>query len=189
MLKCVKALVVFVSLVGVPAAAYAQASIVGTARDASGAVIPGGTVEASGPALIGKTRWVVTNATGQYAIEALRPGTYTVTFSLTGFNTVIRSGIELTGTFNATVNPEMRVGSLSETVTVTRETPVVDVTSTRTEQTISGQTVSDIPSSRQYSAFTQLVPAINVQGNDVGGSSPGLYSVFQIHGGRRNEGQ
>jgi hypothetical protein len=189
MLKCVKALVVFVSLVGVPAAAYAQASIVGTARDASGAVIPGVTVEASSPALIEKTRSVVTNATGQYAIEDLRPGTYTVTFSLTGFNTVIRSGIELTGTFIATVNPEMRVGSLSETVTVTGETPVVDVTSTRTEQTISGQTVSDIPSSRQYSAFTQLVPAINVQGNDVGGSSPGLYSVFQIHGGRRNEGQ
>ena len=79
MLKCVKALVVLVSLVGVPAVAYAQASIVGTARDASGAVIPGVTVEASSPALIEKTRSVVTNATGQYAIEDLRPGTYTVT--------------------------------------------------------------------------------------------------------------
>jgi hypothetical protein len=65
----------------------------------------------------------------------------------------------------------MKVGSLSETVTVTGETPVVDVTSTRTEQTISGQTVSHIPSSRQYSAFTQLVPAINVQGNDISGSA------------------
>ena len=97
MLKCVKALVVLVSLVGVPAAAYAQASIVGTARDASGAVIPGVTVEASSPALIEKTRSVVTNATGQYAIEDLRPGTYTVSFSLTGFNMVVRSGRALDG--------------------------------------------------------------------------------------------
>jgi hypothetical protein len=189
MLKCLKALVVLVSLVGVPAAAYAQASIVGTARDASGAVLPGVTVEASSPALIEKTRSVVTSGTGQYAIEDLRPGTYTVTFALPGFATIKREGIELTTNFVATVNAEMKVGGLAETVTVTGETPIVDVTTTRGQQTISGQTVADIPSSRQYSAFTQLVPAINVQGNDVGGSSPGLYSVFQIHGGRRNEGQ
>ncbi len=189
MLKCVKAMVVFVSLIGVPVAAYAQASIVGTARDASGAVLPGVTVEASSPALIEKTRSVVTSGTGQYAIEELRPGTYTVTFALPGFATIKREGIELTTNFVATVNAEMKVGGLAETVTVTGETPIVDVTTTRGQQTISGQTVTDIPSSRQYSAFTQLVPAINVQGNDVGGSSPGLYSVFQIHGGRRNEGQ
>src|SRR6476660_4948353 len=88
MLKCVKALAVLVSLVGVPAAAYAQASIVGTARDASGAVLPGVTVEASSPALIEKTRSVVTSGTGQYAIEDLRPGTYTVTFALPGFATI-----------------------------------------------------------------------------------------------------
>jgi hypothetical protein len=189
MLRCVKAILVLVSLVGAPVAAYAQASIVGTARDASGAVIPGVTVEASSPALIEKTRSVVTNATGQYAIEDLRPGTYTVSFSLTGFNMVVRSGIELTGTFIATVNVEMKVGSLSETVTVTGETPVVDVTSSRTQQTITSQTIQDIPSSRLYSSFTQLVPAINVQGNDVGGANAAVFSVFQVHGGRRNEGQ
>ena len=83
----------------------------------------------------------------------------------------------------------MKVGGVAETITVSGEAPVVDVTSTRNQQVISGQTVAEIPSSRQYSAFTQLVPAINVQGNDVAGSNPALYSVFQIHGGRRNEGQ
>ena len=83
----------------------------------------------------------------------------------------------------------MKVGGVAETITVTGETPVVDVTSARTQQTLSGETVSNIPSSRQYSAFTQLIPAINAQGNDVGGALGPIFSVFQVHGGRRNEGQ
>jgi hypothetical protein len=191
MLKCVRAIFVLVSLVLVPTAVFAQstASIVGTAKDASGAVLPGVVVEVSSPVLIEKTRSVVTSGTGQYAVESLRPGTYTVTFTLTGFSTVKREGVELTGSFVATVNAELKVGGLAETITVTSEAPVVDVTSTRNQQTISGQTVSDIPSSRNYSAFTHLIPAINVQQNDFEGSNPALYSVFQIHGGRRNEGQ
>jgi hypothetical protein len=177
------------TLVLMPATAWAQASIVGTARDASGAVLPGVTVEASSPALIEKTRSVVTNGVGQYSIQDLRPGTYTVTFNLAGFSTVKRDGIELTGSFIATVNGDMRVGGVQETITVSGEAPVVDVTSARTEQTISGKTVSEIPTSRLYSSLTQLVPALNVQGNDVGGSQGNVFSVFQIHGGRRNEGQ
>src|SRR5437762_2098825 len=188
MLKWLKAIVFVLALIA-PTAAYAQGSIVGTARDASGAVLPGVTVEASSPALIEKTRSVVTGGTGQYSVENLRPGTYTVTFTLTGFATVKREGIELTGSFIATVNADMKVGNVSETVTVSGEAPVVDVTSTRSQQVISGQTVAEIPSSRQYSALTQLIPAINVQSNDIEGSNPALYSVFQIHGGRRNEGQ
>src|SRR6266404_2121704 len=175
-----------------PVTALAQTSagsIAGAIRDTSGAVLPGVTVEASSPALIEKTRSVVSGGTGQYSIENLRPGTYTVTFTLTGFATVKREGIELTGSFIATVNADMKVGNVSETVTVSGEAPVVDVTSTRTQQVISGQTVTEIPSSRQYSALTHLIPAINVQGNDFEGSNPALYSVFQIHGGRRNEGQ
>ena len=178
-----------VGLVVLPAAAFAQASIVGTARDDSGAVLPGVTVEASSPALIEKTRSVVTNGVGQYSIQDLRPGTYSVTFVLPGFTTVRRDGIELSGSFIATVNADLRVGGVQETVTVSGQAPVVDVTSARTEQTIDGKTVAEIPTSRLYSAFTQLVPALNVQGNDVGGSQGNVFSVFQIHGGRRNEGQ
>ena len=172
-----------------PATAFAQASIVGTVRDASGAVLPGATVEASSPALIEKTRSVTSNGAGQYSIEDLRPGTYTVTFSLSGFTTVKREGIQLSGSFVATVNGDLKVGGVAETITVSGEAPVVDVTSTRNQTIISGQTVGDIPSSRNYSSFTHLVPAINVQQNDFEGSNPALYSVFQIHGGRRNEGQ
>jgi len=189
MLRCLRVIAVFALLAAVPATAYAQASIVGTVRDASGAVLPGVSVGASSPALIERTRTVVSNGVGQYAIEDLRPGTYTVTFMLDGFTTVERAGIELSGTFIATVNAELSVGAVSETITVTGETPVVDVTSSRTETTLSGEVVSNIPSSRLYSAYTNVIPAINVQGNDVGASQGALFSVFQIHGGRRNEGQ
>jgi hypothetical protein len=176
-------------LVLAPAAAFAQGSIVGTVRDASGAVLPGVTVEASSPALIERTRAVTTNGVGQYSIQDLRPGLYAVTFSLPGFTTIKRDGIELTGTFIATVNGDLRVGGVAETVTVSGEAPTVDTTSARTEQVLSGQTVAAIPTSRLYSSLTQLVPALNVQGNDVGGSQGNVFSVFQIHGGRRNEGQ
>jgi hypothetical protein len=189
MLRFCRVIALFALCAAAPAAAYAQASIVGTVRDASGAVLPGATVEASSPALIEKTRTVVTNAVGQYAIEDLRPGTYTVTFTLSGFSTVRREGIELAGAFVATVNGDMKLGGVTETITVSGEAPVVDVTSTRNQQVLSGATISEIPSSRQYSAFTHLIPAINVQQNDFSGSNPALYSVFQIHGGRRNEGQ
>src|SRR5262249_29367802 len=102
--------------------AYAQASITGTVKDSSGAVLPGVTVEAESPALIEKARTVVTDGTGQYRIENLRPGTYTVTFSLAGFSTIRREGIELAGAFVASINAELRVGALAETLTVTGET-------------------------------------------------------------------
>src|SRR5499426_1657109 len=187
--KFVKAILVLAALVVIPAMAHAQASIVGTVKDSSGAVIPGVMVEASSPVLIEKTRSVLTNESGQYSIESLRPGSYTVTFALPGFSSVKREGIELAGTFIATVNAEMKVGGLAEAVTVSAESPLIDTTNTRDQQVISSQTVGEIPTSRQYSAFTHLIPAINVQQNDFEGTNPALYSVFQIHGGRRNEGQ
>jgi hypothetical protein len=191
MSRCVKAIVVLVSLLAIPRVTFAQAtaSIVGTAKDASGAVLPGVSVEASSPALIEKTRSVVTNGTGQYSIDNLRPGTYTVTFTLAGFSVVKREGIELSGSFIATVNADMKVGQVAETITVSGEAPVVDVTSARTQEVISGETVSSLPTSRQYGGLIALVPAINVQGNDVGGAQGGIFNVFQVHGGRRNEGQ
>src|SRR5215211_7759603 len=111
-------------------AAFAQGqtgSIAGVVKDASGAVLPGVTVEAASPALIEKVRTVVTDGDGQYKIVGLVPGAYSVTFTLTGFNAVKRDGIELTSSFTATVNADMRVGSLEETITVTGETPTVDI--------------------------------------------------------------
>src|SRR5882757_6712681 len=126
-------LAVLVLLVLVPAAAFAQASITGVVKDASGAVLPGVTVEASSPALIEKTKSAVTDGTGQYRIIDLRPGTYEVTFTLTGFNAVKRDGIELTGSFVATVNADLKIGAVAETITVTGETPVVDVQGAKRE--------------------------------------------------------
>src|SRR3954466_8230795 len=119
----------FACLLLVPAVSYAQASIAGTVKDPSGAVLPGVTVEASSPALIEKVRSVVTDGTGQYRIVDLRPGTYAVTFTLTGFSPIKREGIELSGSFVATVNADLRVGSVEETVTVSGVSPVVDVQS------------------------------------------------------------
>ena len=114
------------ALLLLPAMAYAQASIAGVVRDGSGAVMPGVTVEAASPALIEKLRSVVTDGSGQFRIVDLRPGTYSVAFTLQGFTTVKREGIELAGSFNATVNVELRVGEVTETVTVTGESPIVD---------------------------------------------------------------
>jgi len=183
--------IVLMLLVIVPAAAFAQASasITGVVRDSSGGVLPGVTVEASSPALIEKTRSVVSDPTGQYRIVDLRPGTYIVTFTLPGFATVRREGIELTATFVATVNVDMRVGAVAETVTVSAESPVVDVQSSQEVRTIDNEVLSAIPSSRLYSGVTVLMPGVNVQGADVGGVTGSLFSVFQAHGGRRDEGQ
>src|SRR5262245_35088156 len=119
-------------LVLVPAAAFAQAAITGVVKDVSGAVLPGVTVEASSPVLIERVRVVVTDDTGQYRIVDLRPGTYIVTFSLTGFNAYKREGVALNGDFVATINADLKVGSLQETITVSGESPIVDVQSTRT---------------------------------------------------------
>src|SRR5918995_4106289 len=119
-----------------PSAAFAQASITGVVRDASGAVLPGVTVEAASPALIEKVRTAVTDGTGQYAIENLRPGLYTVTFTLPGFAVVQREGVELSGSFTARINADLRVGGIEETITVTGETPVVDVQSARTQHVL-----------------------------------------------------
>ena len=166
-----------------------QPSLAGVVKDTSGAVLPGVTVEASSPALIEKTRSVITDGTGQYRIVDLRPGTYTVTFTLSGFNTLKRDGIQLEGSFIATVNGDLRVGALTETITVSGESPIVDVQSSQATRSIDKDLIAAIPSARGYQSFTVLQPGLNVQGADVGGVTGALFSVFQAHGGRRNEGQ
>src|SRR5262249_2274605 len=143
-----------------PAAAYAQASIAGVVRDTSGAVLPGVIVEAASPVLIEKVRSVVTDGTGQYKIVDLRPGTYTVTFTLTGFSTVRREGIELEGAFTATVNADLRVGELAETITVTGETPIVDVQSVTQQKVMGKQILDSIPVGRSHSNIAALIPGL-----------------------------
>ena len=171
----------------IPTLAFAQASITGVVKDSSGAVLPGVTVEASSPALIEKVRSAVADGSGQFRIVDLRPGVYTVTFTLPGFSVVKREGIELTGTFVATVNAELRVGTLEETVTVTGESPIVDVQSISRQTTVSGDVIASLPTSRSYGALFQLVPAVSGGSRDVI-VRPGLV-VFGGPGGRGNEGR
>src|ERR671935_315317 len=121
------------------AAAQASGGIAGVVKDTSGAVMPGVTVEASSPALIERVRSVITDTEGQYKIIDLRPGTYTVTFTLAGFSTVKREGIELSAGFTATVNADLRVGSLEETITVSGLSPVVDTANVRQQNVLSNQ--------------------------------------------------
>jgi len=153
-------------------------------------VLPGVTVEAGSPVLIEKSRTAVTDGGGQYRIEGLRPGTYAVTFTLTGFSIVKREGIELSGSFTATVNAEMRVGSHEETITVSAESPVVDVQSAKRQQTLTEDVISAIPTARVYHSIATLVTGVVLSGTqDVGGISGPATNTFSIHGGRSTEGR
>jgi len=180
---------VLLVLAGVPAIAFAQASIAGQVKDASGAVLPGVTVEASSPALIEKVRSVVTGGTGQYRIELLPPGSYTVTFALPGFSTVKRDGIQLTGTFTATIDAELRVGALQETVTVSGETPIVDVQSATRQRVIDRELIDNLPAGRSPFAQIALIPGVTVSAanQDVGGATQLSGAIaMQVHGSTGN---
>src|SRR4051794_17862353 len=169
-----------------PALVYAQ-SIAGVVRDASGAVLPGVTVEAASAALIEKTRSAVTDDRGQYQIIDLRPGSYKVTFSLAGFATVAREAIEVTGGGVTTVNADMRVGQIQETITVSGQAPVVDVqTSTSREQVLSNETVQALPASRGYGNYLAAIPGI--QGSGLSSSATPANPLFASRGGRSSEG-
>jgi hypothetical protein len=183
MRKWLQGLAVLAGVVLLPAAAFAQAGIAGNVKDASGAVLPGVTVEAASPALIEKTRAVVTDGTGQYKIENLRPGTYSVTFTLPGFNTVKRDGVELTGSFVASINAEMKVGAVEETITVTGETPLVDIQNTSRQSVLTKEVIDAIPTGRTYSALAVLLPGVNSSGRDVGGATGAGMDSLTVHGG------
>ena len=170
-----------------PALAFAQASITGVVRDTSGAVLPGVTVEAASPALIEKVRSSVTNDTGQYRIENLRPGTYSVTFTLGGFSSVKRDGVELQGSFSATINADLRVGEISETVTVTGESPIVDVQNTTQQRVLNHEIIDAIPTGRSDKNLATLIPGVSIAGGisqDVGGTQDQVSSQLTVHGSR-----
>jgi len=165
-----------------PSTAWAQASLSGTVKDASGAVLPGVTVEASSAVLIEKTRSATTDATGQYRMESLTPGTYSVTFTLAGFATLKRDGVEMSGTGVIKIDADMKVGGVAETVTVTGETPIVDVQSTRRDITFDNETMRNLPSVRSYSYLLTAVPGLQTNNNNVNAGP--VFAIFPIHGGR-----
>jgi len=171
----------------VPASAFAQASITGVVRDSSGGVIPGVTVEAASPALIEKVRSAVTDDGGLYRIVDLRPGTYTLTFTLPGFTTVQREGLELAGTVTVTIPAVLRVGAVQETITVTGATPVVDVQSVRTQTTLNADVIAALPATRAYGSLLNAIPGLTVDNNGLA-VTPTM-TFFSSHGGPSNEGK
>ena len=182
MSRVIGALVLLAGSLSMPAAAWAQAALAGAVQDASGAVLPGVTVEAASPALIEKVRTAVTDGAGRYRIENLRPGVYTVTFSLSGFSTVRREMVEVSGSAVIVIDADLRVGGVQETITVTGETPVVDVQSTKREITLDNDTLRSLPSVRSYSYLLTTVPGLQTNNNNV--NTGPVFAIFPIHGGR-----
>jgi hypothetical protein len=165
-----------------PATARAQSAFAGVVKDATGAVLPGVTVEASSPALIEKVRSVTTDANGLYRIENLRPGTYTITFNLPGFSAVKRDGVELPSNFTATINADLKVGAMEETVTVSGQSPVVDVQSNSKAQVLSREILDAVPTSHTIQGVGQLVVGVTLTAPDVGGSQAMQQTYFTVHG-------
>ncbi len=170
-------------------AAFAQTlptSIAGVVKDSSGAVMPGVTVEASSPALIEKVRTAVTDSSGEYKIIDLRPGTFAVTFSLTGFTTIKREGVELQSGFAAKIDAEMNVGSLEETLTVSGQSPVVDVQNTSQIKTVSAEMLFALPITKEMGGLAKVTVGVMIPptAQDVGGNIDPMNAYPVIHGGR-----
>jgi hypothetical protein len=176
-----------------PATALAQSTgaIAGVVKDTSGAVMPGVSVEASSPALIERVRVAVTDSQGQYKIIDLQPGVYTVTFTLVGFNTIKREGIELTASFTALVNAELRVGALQETITVSGQSPLVDTQNVTERKSLTSDIIDGLPTARTFQSLGVLVPGVQAfavsggSGQDVGGSAGESWTTMSIHGSSR----
>jgi len=191
MRKWTSTILIIVGCLAVPVTSSAQAlgTIAGVVKDASGAVLPGVTVEAASPALIEKVRTVVTDGGGQYQIVSLPPGVYSVAFALPGFSTVKREGIEVTINFTASVNADMKVGTVAETITVTGETPVVDIQSAAQQRALTSTMFKDIPTSGVWIQLATLVAGVNTTTRDVGGSSGDTTGAqVSAHGGLPGDG-
>jgi hypothetical protein len=178
-------LVFLVSVYLLPSQALAQGSIGGAVKDTTGAVLPGVTIEAASPVLIEKVRTTISDGSGRYQIIDLRPGTYSITFTLPGFNTVKRDGVTVAGSGTVAVDADLRVGALEETVTVTGEAPVVDTQSITQQRVLNSDMVDALPSARNYFGLARMIPGTLGGGNDVGGSL--IQDVGQsvtVHGSR-----
>ena len=174
----------FVVLLSLPAAALAQASVTGIVHDPSGAVLPGVTVEAASAALIEKARSATTDGSGQYRIIDLPPGTYVLTFALSGFSSIKRADIELSGRQTVTIPIEMRVGAIAETVTVTGETPLVDVQNAKREVVMNQNVIQALPVARGGGARLNAPPGLNVDTN--GPARSPTMTFFNAHSSTAN---
>ena len=170
-------------LLGAPIAqAQTTGSITGLVTDASGAVLPGVTITLSGERLIGGAQTQVSDASGTYRFDRLAPGSYNVKFELQGFRTVERPDVRISAAFVATINGKMEVGSLSETITVTGESPTVDVRS-NVQQTVMNQEILEgIPTGRDPWSLAKLIPGVQVATYDVGGTQSMQQSSMSAHG-------
>src|SRR5438874_3670726 len=182
MMRRGKAVAVVALFLLLPTIASAQVTLAGTVKDASGAVLPGVTIDATSPVLIEKVRTASTDAAGQYRIESLQPGTYTVTFRLAGFSTLKRDEVVVSGTGVVKIDAEMKVGAVAETVNVTAESPVVAVLSTRRAVTLDNETMRNLPSVRSYSYLLTAVPGLQPNITDV--NTGPVFAIFPVHGGR-----
>jgi hypothetical protein len=171
----------------IPVQLHAQSAIAGTVKDTSGAVLPGVTVEAASPVLIEKTRTVVTDGSGQYRIIDLRPGLYTVTFTLGGFATVIREGVDLPTTFTANIDVNMRVGALEESITVSGVSPVVDVQSATQQQVLSRELLEAVPTGRNIWGVGSTLSGVSLSAPDVGGTAGMQQTYMAVHGSDRRD--
>ena len=183
--RVVRVAVVVSAVLLAPAAAWAQSGMTGVVKDTSGAVLPGVTVEVASPVLIEKVRSAVTDASGVYRIVDLRPGTYTVTFTLPGFSTFRREGVELPSEFTATVNADMAVGALEETITVSGEAPVVDIRSSRAQTQFAQETLDSIPGSGRLATLPAIMPGVTLRRESdrgVGGLSDRTQTAYSVHG-------
>ena len=176
-----------------PVGAAAQTgSIAGEASDETGGVLPGVTVEVTSPALIEGVRRTVPDGSGLYEIEALRPGDYTVTFTLPGFNTFVRDGVELSSGFTANVDGTMAVGSIEETVTVSGAAPLIDGQNVVTQENLSREALDTLPTGKTYWGYASLTPGMTTAvaggGHDVGGSLGDAWGHVEIHGSSSADG-
>jgi hypothetical protein len=173
---------VLITALACAAPALAQSAVAGVVKDTTGLVLPGVNVDVASPALIEKTRTVITDGNGQYKAVDLRPGTYTVVFTLPGFATVTREGIELPAAFTATVNVEMKVGALEENVTIVGGAPLVDVQNAVQQSVVSREVLDAIPTGRNVFSVGQLIPGTTTSKPDVGGTEGMQQQTFQVHG-------
>jgi hypothetical protein len=183
----VRALLMAAALTIASTAAFAQSAIAGVVRDGSGGVLPGVTVEAASPALIEGSRTAVSDNAGSFRIENLRPGDYTVTFSLLGFRTVKREGIKLPTSFTATVNADLALGQLEESITVTGESPLVDVRSSVSQSVMNRERLDTIPTGKDPFAVGQLIAGVTTTTPDVGGTQIMQQPTLQVHGSSGND--